>query len=97
MQRTLATDVLLGLLKEILPVRKTLKVVVMSATLDAGKFQTYFGGAPLIQVTSGRIEYRNLYSLQCHLHQIWPFLFFVNSSIFPGAWTNLSGGDLLHT
>ena len=49
-ERTLATDVLLGLLKEILPVRKTLKVVVMSATLDAGKFQTYFGGAPLIQV-----------------------------------------------
>lgn len=49
-ERTLATDVLLGLLKEILPVRKTLKVVVMSATLDAGKFQAYFGGAPLIQV-----------------------------------------------
>ena len=53
-ERTLATDVRLGLLKEILPVRKTLKVVVMSATLDAGKFQTYFGGAPLIQVRLGK-------------------------------------------
>jgi pre-mRNA-splicing factor ATP-dependent RNA helicase DHX15/PRP43 len=49
-ERTLSTDVLLGLLKEILPKRKTLKVIVMSATLDAEKFQTYFAGAPLLKV-----------------------------------------------
>jgi pre-mRNA-splicing factor ATP-dependent RNA helicase DHX15/PRP43 len=49
-ERTLATDVLLGLLKEVLLRRKDLKVIVMSATLDAKKFQKYFDGAPLVQV-----------------------------------------------
>ena len=28
--------------------REDIKIVIMSATLDAGKFQTYFDGAPLI-------------------------------------------------
>jgi len=47
-ERTLATDVLMGLLKEVLARRDTLKLVVMSATLDAKKFQDYFEGAPLL-------------------------------------------------
>lgn len=38
-ERTLATDILMGLLKEIIGQRPDLKIVVMSATLDAGKFQ----------------------------------------------------------
>jgi pre-mRNA-splicing factor ATP-dependent RNA helicase DHX15/PRP43 len=49
-ERTLATDVLLGLLKEVLAARPTLKVVIMSATLDAEKFQKYFEGAPLLKI-----------------------------------------------
>ncbi|CAM9421792.1 unnamed protein product [Chrysoparadoxa australica] len=49
-ERTLATDVLMGLLKTILVKRPDLKVVVMSATLDAEKFQAYFEGAPLLKV-----------------------------------------------
>ncbi|KAJ3343657.1 hypothetical protein HDU91_000350 [Kappamyces sp. JEL0680] len=48
--RTLATDILMGLLKEICVKRKDLKIVVMSATLDAAKFQNYFNGAPLMSV-----------------------------------------------
>jgi len=54
-ERTISTDVLLGLLKEIMPKRKDLKIVVMSATLDAGKFQDYFDGAPLMKVP-GRLH-----------------------------------------
>ncbi|PAA76825.1 hypothetical protein BOX15_Mlig000835g4, partial [Macrostomum lignano] len=49
-ERTLATDILMGLLKEVLKQRPDLKIVVMSATLDAGKFQDYFDSAPLLSV-----------------------------------------------
>lgn len=38
-ERTLATDILMGVLKEVIKKRKDLKLVIMSATLDAGKFQ----------------------------------------------------------
>lgn len=49
-ERTLATDILMGLVKEVVKKRSDLKVIVMSATLDAQKFQAYFGGAPLLSV-----------------------------------------------
>mmetsp|Transcript_68078 Transcript_68078/g.215385 ORF Transcript_68078/g.215385 Transcript_68078/m.215385 type:complete len:701 (-) Transcript_68078:54-2156(-) len=54
-ERTLATDVLFGLLKEVLKQRSDLKVVVMSATLEAEKFQNYFIDAPLMKVP-GRLH-----------------------------------------
>ncbi|KAG6500522.1 hypothetical protein ZIOFF_040369 [Zingiber officinale] len=54
-ERTLATDVLFGLLKEVLKNRSDLKLVVMSATLEAEKFQGYFSGAPLMKVP-GRLH-----------------------------------------
>ena len=54
-ERTLATDVLFGLLKEVLEHRKDLKLVVMSATLEAEKFQGYFHKAPLMKVP-GRLH-----------------------------------------
>ena len=60
-ERTLATDVLFGLLKEVMQRRPDLKIVVMSATLDAKKFQEYFEGATLMIVT-GRLDPVNLYT-----------------------------------
>ncbi|MCL7047867.1 hypothetical protein MKW94_019077 [Papaver nudicaule] len=54
-ERTLETDVLFGLLKQVLKNRPDLKLVVMSATLEAEKFQAYFSGAPLIKVP-GRLH-----------------------------------------
>lgn len=54
-ERTLATDVLFGLLKEVLTQRPDLKLVVMSATLEAEKFQDYFLDAPLMKVP-GRLH-----------------------------------------
>ena len=54
-ERTLATDILMGLLKALARKRSDLKIIVMSATLDAVKFQKYFGlrskqTAPLFKV-----------------------------------------------
>ncbi|KAL7746999.1 DEAH-box ATP-dependent RNA helicase prp43 [Sorochytrium milnesiophthora] len=48
--RTAATDILMGLLKEVCRNRPDLKLLVMSATLDAEKFQQYFNNAPLLKV-----------------------------------------------
>ncbi|KAG2342230.1 P-loop containing nucleoside triphosphate hydrolase protein [Suillus weaverae] len=54
-ERTLATDILMGVLKTLTRRRPDLKLIIMSATLDALKFQKYFavsGGAlpPLFKV-----------------------------------------------
>ena len=49
-ERTMATDVLMGLLKEVVIRRPDLKIIIMSATLDAQKFQRYFNDAPLLAV-----------------------------------------------
>jgi pre-mRNA-splicing factor ATP-dependent RNA helicase DHX15/PRP43 len=46
-ERTLATDILMGLLKSIAKRRSDLKIIIMSATLDAVKFQKYFSLDPL--------------------------------------------------
>lgn len=43
-ERTLHTDVLFGLVKDVINVRDDLKLIISSATLDANKFQTFFDG-----------------------------------------------------
>lgn len=63
-ERSLNIDFLLGYLKQLLPKRPDLKVIVTSATIDADRFSTHFNGAPVIEV-SGRtypveIRYRPL-------------------------------------
>merc|ERR1719193_616209 len=54
-ERTVDTDVLMGLLKELIKTKQDLKLVIMSATLDAVKFQRYFDDAPLLRVP-GRLH-----------------------------------------
>ena len=63
-ERSLNIDFLLGYLKQLLPKRPDLKVIVTSATIDADRFSKHFDGAPVIEV-SGRtypveIRYRPL-------------------------------------
>ena len=52
-ERSLNIDFLLGYLKQILPKRPDLKVIVTSATIDLEKFSRHFNDAPIIEV-SGR-------------------------------------------
>jgi HrpA-like RNA helicase len=49
-ERSLDSDFLLVLLREVLPRRPQLKVILMSATLDAGSFSTYFKGAAILHI-----------------------------------------------
>ena len=52
-ERTLNVDLLLGVLKRLLPRRPELKLIVTSATLDVERVSRFFGDAPIISV-SGR-------------------------------------------
>jgi len=45
-ERSLSTDVLMGLLKKILTRRRDLKLIVTSATMNADKFAKFYGDAP---------------------------------------------------
>ncbi len=53
-ERSLNIDFLLGYLKQLLPKRPDLKVIITSATIDAERFSQHFNGAPVIEV-SGRL------------------------------------------
>lgn len=44
------SDFLLLILKELLPLRPDLKVILMSATLNAQLFSDYFGGIPVLEI-----------------------------------------------
>jgi ATP-dependent helicase HrpA len=96
-ERSLNIDFLLGYLREILPRRPDLKVVVTSATIDADRFAQHFGSAqgpaPIIYV-SGR-----MYPVE----QRWrPFEeardYGLNEAIADGVdelWQGGGGGDIL--
>jgi ATP-dependent helicase HrpA len=63
-ERSLNIDFILGYLKQLLPRRPDLKVVVTSATIDTDRFSRHFDDAPIIEV-SGRtypveVRYRPL-------------------------------------
>jgi ATP-dependent helicase HrpA len=63
-ERSLNIDFILGYLKQLLPRRPDLKVIITSATIDPQRFSDHFGGAPIVEV-SGRtypveVRYRPL-------------------------------------
>ena len=63
-ERSLNIDFLLGYVKQLLPRRPDLKLVITSATIDAERFSKHFGGAPVIEV-SGR-----LYPVEVRYHPV---------------------------
>jgi ATP-dependent helicase HrpA len=67
-ERSLNIDFLLGYLKQLLPKRPDLKLIITSATIDLERFSQHFNNAPIIEV-SGRIFpvevwYRPLYEFE---------------------------------
>ncbi|CAN0351509.1 unnamed protein product [Lampetra fluviatilis] len=59
-ERTLHTDILFGLIKDIARFRSDLKVLISSATLDTEKFSTFFDDAPIFRIPGRRFPRRHL-------------------------------------
>ncbi|TMW81607.1 hypothetical protein EJD97_008707 [Solanum chilense] len=53
-ERTLSTDILFGLVKDVARFRPDLKLLISSATLDAEKFSDYFDCAPIFKIPGRR-------------------------------------------
>ena len=61
-ERSLSTDVLFGLLRDIVASRHDLKLIVTSATMDATKFANFFGNVPIYQIPGRTFPVDILYS-----------------------------------
>ncbi|EGG20936.1 vacuolar protein sorting-associated protein 13 family protein [Cavenderia fasciculata] len=61
-ERTLNTDILFALLKSIQSQRSSLKIIVMSATLDAELFSNYFNKAPILYIEGRQFPVRVYYT-----------------------------------
>lgn len=61
-ERSLQTDVLLGLLRGVLSRRRDLRVIVTSATMDADRFSRFFGDAPVFKIPGRTFPVDILYS-----------------------------------
>ncbi|KAJ5397376.1 ATP-dependent RNA helicase DHX8 [Penicillium cosmopolitanum] len=61
-ERTIATDILFGLLKKTIKRRPDLRLIVTSATLDAEKFSVYFNGCPIFSIPGRTFPVEIMYS-----------------------------------
>ncbi|XP_057291109.1 pre-mRNA-splicing factor ATP-dependent RNA helicase PRP16-like [Hydractinia symbiolongicarpus] len=61
-ERSLNTDVLFGLLREVVARRNDLKLIVTSATMDSTKFANFFGNVPIYQIPGRTFPVDVLYS-----------------------------------
>ncbi|PHJ24317.1 pre-mrna splicing factor rna [Cystoisospora suis] len=61
-ERTLHTDVLFGLVKDLARYRKDFKLIVSSATLEAEKFSDYFDNAPIFRIPGRRYPVQIYYT-----------------------------------
>eukprot|EP00796_Vickermania_ingenoplastis_P005532 gene5532-3990_t len=85
-ERTVSTDILIGTIKQLLPKRPDLRVIVMSATLEEKRFQTYFPEAPLVHI-SGRMFGVEVY------HSRMPEANYVEAAIRTATQIHLYEGD----
>ncbi|CAI4036109.1 hypothetical protein SMKI_14G3280 [Saccharomyces mikatae IFO 1815] len=90
-ERTLATDILIGLLKEILPQRPTLKLLISSATMNAKKFSEFFDDCPIFNVPGRRYPVDIHYTLQPEANYIHAAI----TTIFQIHTTQALPGDIL--
>ncbi|CAN0910231.1 Pre-mRNA-splicing factor ATP-dependent RNA helicase DEAH1 [Linum grandiflorum] len=73
-ERTISTDILFGLMKDVARFRPDLKLLVSSATLDAEKFSDFFDSAPIYGIPGRR------YHVQIH-HTPTPEADYIDAAI----------------
>ena len=61
-ERTLHTDILFSLVKDLTRARDDLKVIISSATLDAERFSEYFDDCPIIKIPGRRFQVEIYYT-----------------------------------
>jgi hypothetical protein len=61
-ERALNTDILFGILKQVVARRNDLKLIVTSATMDAEKFSRFFGNAPVFTIPGRTFEVDLMFS-----------------------------------
>ncbi|KAI3812290.1 hypothetical protein L1987_16997 [Smallanthus sonchifolius] len=64
-ERDRFSDFMLTIIRDILPLYPHLRVVLMSATLDAERFSQYFGGCPIIRVPGFTYDVKKILSGGC--------------------------------
>jgi pre-mRNA-splicing factor ATP-dependent RNA helicase DHX16 len=90
-ERTLSTDVLFGLVKDIARFRPDLKLIISSATLDAEKFSEFFDNAPIFYVPGRRFPVDIHYTPQPEAN----YLHAAITTVFQIHTTQPLGGDIL--
>lgn len=61
-ERSLNTDVIMGMLKRLLSKRRDLKLIITSATINAAKFTAFFGNAPHFTIPGRTFPIQMIYS-----------------------------------
>ncbi|MBR7103901.1 MAG: ATP-dependent RNA helicase HrpA [Lentisphaeria bacterium] len=60
-ERSLNIDFLLGYVKKLLTKRRDLKIVISSATLEAGSISAFFDNAPIVEIPGGLFPIEDIY------------------------------------
>ncbi len=74
-ERSLHVDLALGLLRELQELGRDIKILVMSATLEAEKISSYLGQCPIIQVPGKLFDMDVRYQKSSQLLQTFPVFF----------------------
>lgn len=90
-ERTLHTDILLGLLKNLLKKNPNFKVIISSATINAKKFSDYFDSAPIFNVPGRRYPVEIFYTE----HPEANYLYAAITTVFQIHMSQTGAGDIL--
>ncbi|CCE64972.1 hypothetical protein TPHA_0J01510 [Tetrapisispora phaffii CBS 4417] len=91
-ERSLNTDIIMGLFKNILSKRRDLKLIITSATLNATKFSDFFGNAPKFKIPGRTFPVELIYSKHAVSDYVQAA---VLQAVKTHMFTKLDSGDIL--